>query len=117
MEEENKVTFESDELELPEITEEHVTEEARKQHEAMVAQMAALKEKYLSSVFRGSITGRQAVNVEIVAKLLEAIEAQPDARFSQLLLTTGIVQADDDNLGCWVDDFYLESRELLGRVK
>ncbi len=63
---------------------------------------------------------RQEDNRVLVKKLERLIEVYPDQRFGQILFNYGFVSHDtprSDGLIVWKDEFYLESRELLRRVK
>lgn len=58
---------------------------------------------------------RKEANLELLEILRTQIEQYPDLRFTQLLINTGIIEADHE--GVIRDEFYLESSELLDRVK
>ena len=62
---------------------------------------------------------RKADNLELASILLNAINAQPTARFSQLLSNLGIVtEVSKDGLVVgWKDEFYTEPAEILARVQ
>jgi hypothetical protein len=61
---------------------------------------------------RGS---RQLANRELVEILKALVESYPDLRFSQILANYGY--ATREGASYWVNDFYLESVDLLERVK
>lgn len=68
------------------------------------------------------IKPRLECNRELLAILSDYLEENPDMRFSQALINLNIVQEQPDgHLGyerfSWKDEFYLESVELLWRVK
>ena len=58
---------------------------------------------------------RRSVNRLIVAELREIVEAHPDLRFGQILNVFGFVDSLPE--GRWRDEFYLESSELLKRIR
>ncbi len=62
---------------------------------------------------------RQQYNQELAAILIGYLQTYPDIRFSQILVNFGFVKADYDDLieNYWHDEFYLESADLLERVK
>ncbi|WP_221089029.1 hypothetical protein [Deinococcus aquaedulcis] len=58
---------------------------------------------------------RQEANLEILERLLEAVEAGPDQRFGQLLWSVGVLEAGE---GEGVRDPYQdESTAILKRMK
>ena len=64
-------------------------------------------------------TKRHVDNLDLCAILLDAVNAQPTARFSQLLINVGFV-TDTVESGLiigWKDEFYTEPSEVLARVK
>ena len=63
---------------------------------------------------------RLVCNMEIIRILTQAAENNPDLRFGQLLSALNIVQNVSDSMTedpVWKDEFYLESNELLNRIK
>lgn len=62
-------------------------------------------------------------NRDLIDRLSTYIEANPDMRFSQALLNLGYVKQLPESekypfpTCLWKDEFYLESSELLDRVK
>lgn len=62
---------------------------------------------------------RKSDNLELADILLNAINAQPTARFSQLLSNLGLVTevSKDGIVVGWKDEFYTEPYEILARVK
>ena len=66
------------------------------------------------------VNPRHSSNLALVEILAAAIEKHPDMRFSQILLGFGFVlnqpMGSSQNM-VWKDEYYLESSELLKRVK
>lgn len=64
---------------------------------------------------------RKTANAAILTKLHDYLLANPGLRFSQALFNLDIVIQhycmSKDNSLVWRDDFYLESNELLKRLK
>jgi hypothetical protein len=58
---------------------------------------------------------RQTANLEILDILLQQVLDFPKERFSQILYNSEAVQRGLP--GQWVDEFYLESTNLLQRMK
>lgn len=61
---------------------------------------------------------RQEANKEILTTLTNAMHLYPDARFGQILqfLNITISKINNDFNTYWVDEYYLESEELLKRM-
>lgn len=66
---------------------------------------------------------RQKYNQELLQILTKAVEKWPDLRFSQILTSLKFVSDGQKCMDCksdmphWEDEFYLESKDLLDRVK
>ena len=58
---------------------------------------------------------RQEINLQILDILLQDVLRYPAERFSQILYNTAAVQRGLPN--AWRDEFYLESKALLERMK
>jgi len=58
---------------------------------------------------------RQQANLALLQHLTDMINNNPDIRFSQALVNLELVQYLGDHT--WVDDYYLEPRDLLKRVE
>lgn len=64
---------------------------------------------------------RLKYNKLLIDRLVRLVEGYPDERFSQILFNHGYVidmeNSVVDGLAGWEDEFYLESIDLLKRVK
>ncbi len=64
---------------------------------------------------------RQIANEDLLKELEQLIKKYPDQRFSQILSNYGFIkpQRPTKDLGriSWQNEFYVESEELLERVK
>ena len=61
---------------------------------------------------------RQDANKEILSILAGMIEDYPDQRFSQILCNYGFATMEyGRDFNYWKDEFYLESTELLKRLR
>lgn len=73
---------------------------------------------------RFSKSNLYGANLELIFILVRLVQNNPQMRFSQILVNFGFVknelQHDDvfiTKLGPWKDEFYLESKDLLKRIK
>lgn len=63
------------------------------------------------------IKRRQQVNREIVRTISAMVESEPNLRFGQILACLDVVVKSRENPLLWSDEFYLESVDLLERIK
>jgi hypothetical protein len=71
-------------------------------------------------VSESAFNPRFIANMKLLDILKKVIKSQPDIRFSQALCNLSmVVGLDSDGLPCeaWKDEFYLESADLLKRVR
>lgn len=67
-------------------------------------------------------TKRYSANLKLLFKLSTLIQENPELRFSQILNSYGFTRtvrpvSPESSMVDWVNDFYLESEDLLERVQ
>jgi len=78
----------------------------------------AIEELQSKNIKNGFNRERYQANQELTRALIEFINERPSERFSQILRNCGFIKETIvDGPPEWVNEFYLESKVLLKRIK